>query len=122
MTDGIHRRFGMDDLMQIPRKRLFRLLLVAALFSPAGMGTAFADSSTIRIEHGNAYGAIVTREAGVTVFRALPPTKRVIVNPGGQTPLSFSLNEMQVTEQTTVNNNFAAPLLPNWSQSRYRRY
>lgn len=112
----------MDDQTRILRKKLVRLLLVAALFSPAGTGAAFADSGTIRIEHGNAYGAIVTREAGVTVFRALPPTKRVIVNPGGQTPLSLSLNEMRVTEQTTVNNYFGAPQRTNWRRSRYRRY
>lgn len=112
----------MDDQTLKFRKKLVRLVLVTALCSPALTGAAFADGETIRIEHGNAYGAIVTREAGVTVFRALPPTRRVIVNPGGQTPLSFSLNEMQVTEQTTVNNNFGVPQRTNWRQSRYRRY
>jgi hypothetical protein len=37
----------------------------------------------------------VTLEEGVRVFRPLPPHDRVIINPGGQTPLSLGYYESQ---------------------------
>ena len=65
---------------------------------------AFAqDASTTRIETGNVYGASVSYEAGVRVFRVLPPVRRVIINPGGETPLAFRFDETRIYEQRTVN-------------------
>ncbi|MDN3720744.1 hypothetical protein QW131_19615 [Roseibium salinum] len=47
--------------------------------------------------HDEPYGAIVTKEAGVLVFRGLPPTRKVIVNPGGKTPLELKQTEVNET-------------------------
>jgi hypothetical protein len=46
-----------------------------------------------RIETKPFYGATVTIEEGVRVFRPLPPTSHMIINPGGKTPVSLSINE-----------------------------
>ena len=59
-------------------------LLIAAASAHA------EDSSTTRILPYNVYGATVTVEQGVRVFRPLPPEGHVIVNPGGRTPLSLN--------------------------------
>lgn len=56
-------------------------------------------AGTTRIETRPFYGAVVTIEEGVRVFRPLPPTERVIVNPGGRTPLSLGFNETYVNER-----------------------
>jgi hypothetical protein len=48
---------------------------------------------TDRIETRPVYGATVTLEAGVRVFRPLPPHDRVIINPGGKTPLYIGIGE-----------------------------
>jgi len=44
-------------------------------------------ATTTRIETEPVYGATVTFESGVRVFRPIPPTQHMIINPGGQTPL-----------------------------------
>jgi hypothetical protein len=59
---------------------------------------ALAEARTTRIETRPFYGATVTLEEGVRVFRPLPRHDRVIINPGGKTPLSLEFNES--------NNNF----------------
>ena len=48
---------------------------------------------TTRIETRPFYGATVTLEEGVRVFRPLPRHDRVIINPGGKTPLSLGFGE-----------------------------
>lgn len=75
--------------------RVVGLCLVA--FWSAGTSAAQAQSSTIRIEPRAVYGATVTLEEGVRVFRALPADRQVIVNPNG-TPLNLNLSETNVTE------------------------
>ena len=72
-----------------------RILTVGIL---AGVGIASSSlpgiaQSTTRIETRPFYGATVTNEAGVRVFRPLPPHDRVIINPGGQTPLHLYIGE-----------------------------
>ncbi|MXN63799.1 hypothetical protein GR183_02685 [Stappia sp. GBMRC 2046] len=84
--------------------------LAVAVFASA---PAFADSSTFRIETEPHRGAVVTIEAGVRVFRGMPPVERVVVNPGGQTPLALEL------KQTTVNENRNSY---NYHDHRYNRY
>ena len=74
-------------------------LAAGALFAPAA---AFAQSpSTTRIETRPFYGATVTLEEGVRVFRPLPPHGRIIINPGGATPLNLSYEENR-----TVSHNY----------------
>jgi hypothetical protein len=60
-----------------------------AMAAPA----AASDAVTTRIETRPFYGATVTLEEGVRVFRPLPRTDRVIINPGGQTPVSLGYSE-----------------------------
>ena len=52
-----------------------------------------AEAGTVRIEPRPFYGATVTLEEGVRVFRPLPPHERVIINPGSKTPLSLGIYE-----------------------------
>ena len=74
-------------------------LLVGVLVAPAA---AVAQSpTTTRIETRPFYGATVTLEEGVRVFRPLPPHGRVIINPGGATPLNLSYEESR-----TVSHNY----------------
>jgi hypothetical protein len=54
---------------------------------------ARAEARTVRIEPRPFYGATVTLEEGVRVFRPLPPHERVIINPGSKTPLSLGIYE-----------------------------
>ena len=66
--------------------------LFAGAVLAAGSLPASAQS-TVRIEPRPFYGATVTMEEGVRVFRPLPRHDRVIINPGGQTPLSLGFVE-----------------------------
>ncbi len=72
-------------------RNAFALAIVAAMLAPTA---ALAQSpTTTRIETRPFYGATVTLEEGVRVFRPLPPHERVIINPGGATPLSLGFEE-----------------------------
>ncbi len=84
--------------------------IAISLFSLAGAtviasASASAQSYTTRIETRPFYGAVVTLEEGVRVFRPLPPERQVIINPGGQTPLSLGFNETNVYEHRNVYNH-----------------
>lgn len=74
---------------------LVRAAMVAAAASVALWNVpGFAeDAHTTRIEPKPVYGASVTIEEGVRVFRPLPSEQRVVVNPGGMAPLSFNTYE-----------------------------
>ncbi|WP_192913726.1 hypothetical protein [Roseibium sediminis] len=79
---------------------MFKIAGAAFLMAGTLAGGAVAqDQGTTRIIHSEPYGAVVTSESGVLVFRALPATERVIVNPDGKTPLTF--NTTQVNEVNT---------------------
>ena len=73
--------------------------LIAAGVAFAISGAALAGE-TIRIEPRPFYGAAVTIEEGVRVFRPLPPTSKVIINPDGETPLSLGFNETTVNQKS----------------------
>jgi hypothetical protein len=73
-------------------------LAAGSLLAPAA---AVAEPVTTRIETRPFYGATVTLEEGVRVFRPLPPHDRVIINPGGRTPLNLSYEE-----QRSVSHNY----------------
>jgi hypothetical protein len=66
------------------------LLAATTVLSTAA---ARAEARTVRIEPRPFYGATVTLEEGVRVFRPLPPHDRVIINPGSKTPLSLGIYE-----------------------------
>lgn len=59
-----------------------------------GLGLCFAatsgeaqDAATTRIEPRPVYGATITVERGVRVFRPLPAVRNVIINPGLAAPV-----------------------------------
>ncbi|WP_334146377.1 hypothetical protein [Hyphomicrobium sp.] len=54
---------------------------------------AAEEPTTTRILPYNIYGATVTVEHGVRVFRPLPADGHVIVNPGNRTPMSLNVFE-----------------------------
>ena len=76
--------------------------VLAALFIPTAAAAQYyaMDGGTTRIEPRPCYGASVSIEAGVRVFRPMPSTNRVIVNPNGATPLSLGFNETNVYERS----------------------
>lgn len=77
-----------------------RLPLAAFALAAAAALCPAAAQSTIRIEPRPFYGATVTLEEGVRVFRPLPPHKYVIINPGNRTPLNLSLYEERTSYNT----------------------
>ena len=78
------------------------LLAAGALIAP---GRTASAAETVRIETRPFYGATVTLEAGVRVFRPLPADRRVIINPHGRTPLSLSFEDNR-TESRNYNYNY----------------
>ncbi len=68
-------------------------LLSLAAVVVAAVPVAAQEATTTRIEPRVFYGATVTLEEGVRVFRALPPHKHVIINPDSKAPVSLSYNE-----------------------------
>ena len=65
-----------------------RFLAVLALVTTASGALA---QQTTRIETRPYYGAVVTIEHGVRVYRPVPPTTHLIVNPDGATPLEINI-------------------------------
>lgn len=73
---------------------MIRVSAVCAAALVLSVASAHAqDARTTRIITTPAYGATVSVEHGVRVYRPLPPEQHVIVNPGGRTPLSLHTYE-----------------------------
>lgn len=83
---------------------MFRVLTasVAALFMGVAAAHAGSDASTTRVVPGHVYGATVTIEEGVRVFRPIPSDRHVIVNPTGNTDIEVELNDYSVTAPGTI--------------------
>jgi hypothetical protein len=75
-----------------PMRNAFAFAVIAAA-SLAPAAALAQSATTTRIETRPFYGATVTLEEGVRVFRPLPPHERVIINPNGATPLSLGFEE-----------------------------
>lgn len=73
-----------------------RRLLLAATVAASAAAPAFAGSEggavTTRIETRPYYGAVVTVEQGVRVWRPLPPHDRIIINPDGKASVSIDID------------------------------
>jgi len=72
-----------------------RRLLLAGIFAAAAVAPAFAGSGgavTTRIETRPYYGAVVTVENGVRVWRPLPPHDRIIINPEGKASVNIDID------------------------------
>jgi len=87
-------------MSRFTRTSLCAFLAAAVAVPPMA---AAAESSTIRIEPRPYYGATVTIEHGVRVYRPLPTIKQVIINPN-QTPLNLGFTE--VIEHRQSNNYY----------------
>ena len=84
--------------------RPIRLVLLAAAAALLPTAALAGQASTTRIETRPFYGATVTLEEGVRVFRPLPYHSKVIINPGGKTPLTLGFEENKtVTSSTNPN-------------------
>jgi hypothetical protein len=70
-----------------------RTFAALAVVASVGAGSPVAAQVTTRIETRPVYGAVVTLEHGVRVYRPLPPHDRVIINPGGRTPVVVNAGE-----------------------------
>jgi hypothetical protein len=77
-----------------------RVAVALILFLGAGMvQVALAEEAhTTRIETRPYYGAVVTIENGVRVWRPVPPTTHMIINPDGLTPLAIGVNGAAVVQ------------------------
>lgn len=75
------------------------LVMASGLLSGVTIAVA-GDASTVRIEPRPFYGATITLEAGVRVFRPLPAPKYVVINPDNKTPLALSLSEVNETRHS----------------------
>ena len=80
---------------------LKRTLLAASALALTPAAVA-AEATTTRIETHAYYGATVTIEQGVRVFRPLPPHSKIIINPGGTTPINLGIEE----NRSTSHNHF----------------
>ena len=87
-------------------RKLFRPVVAAAAVALFVLPARADDSYTTRIEPRNVYGATVTIEEGVRVFRPLPTERQVFVNPGGMTPLYLEFDETRVRQESSSTNNF----------------
>jgi len=69
-------------------------LVLGCLALGSASASAQEQAATIRVEPHGYYGAVVTVEAGVRVFRPLPPHRLVVMSPEG-TPVNLSINETE---------------------------
>lgn len=92
-------------------RQVIALALAASSFTLSIEAQA-GDAYTTRIEPQAFYGATVTIEHGVRVFRPLPTTRHVVVNPGGLTPLHLGYEDVRVSQESrnyNYNYNTYAP-------------
>jgi protein-L-isoaspartate O-methyltransferase len=71
--------------------RFVKLTVLAAALSTVAAVAASAEAVTTRIETRPYYGATVTIEQGVRVWRPLPPHDRIIINPGAKASVNFDI-------------------------------
>lgn len=73
---------------------MFRALATAsAALALSAVAHAGNDARTTRVIPADVYGATVTVEEGVRVFRPLPSDRHVIVNPSGDTDIEVKVHE-----------------------------
>jgi hypothetical protein len=86
--------------------RVLHMVLLSSVAALLPVSASASEATTTRIETRPFYGATVTLEAGVRVFRPLPPHSKVIINPGGKTPVNLGFEENRwVSHNTNTNYN-----------------
>jgi hypothetical protein len=91
------------DLVSM-RNLLKPFILIAAVMFAQTSAQA-GDAKTIRIEPRAFYGATVSLESGVRVFRPLPPPGYVIINPN-QTPVNISVQDVTKRVYSTSHHHY----------------
>jgi hypothetical protein len=91
------------DLVSM-RKLLKSFILIAAVVFTQS-GAQAGDAKTIRIEPRAFYGATVSLESGVRVFRPLPPPGYVIINPN-QTPVNINVEDVTKRIESTSHHHY----------------
>jgi hypothetical protein len=96
-----------------------RLTLTALLTLVASATSSLAgQATTTRIEPRPFYGATVTLEEGVRVFRPLPVTRHVVINPGNKASVSVNYNEER-TYNYSRSDNYDHSSGGNGGEGRY---
>ena len=84
----------------------FALPLAGLAVALIGATPAMAQDATVtRIEPRPFYGATITIEEGVRVFRPLPTHKSIIINPGHKTPLKVHVDNANGSSAPPIVNN-----------------
>ncbi len=79
------------------RRLFFSAIPALATLLPLAAASA-EGAQTVRIEPRPYYGAVVTIERGVRVWRPLPPTRHMIINPTNA-PVSVNITDIRETVQ-----------------------
>lgn len=86
-------------------RTLMTLALGLATLISAVAAAQAGDAKTIRIEPRAFYGATVSLESGVRVFRPLPAASHVIINPN-RTPLRLTIKDVTKRVTSTSHHHF----------------
>lgn len=98
-----------------------RLIAVAALLT-APVALPASASELIRIEPRPYYGAVVSIESGVRVFRGLPTQSLMIINPDNKTPVSLNFTRsIEHKAADTSSNNGGGSSNDNNGSGNYGR-
>ncbi|MGI9425331.1 MAG: hypothetical protein ACR2PA_19215 [Hyphomicrobiaceae bacterium] len=81
-----------------------RSLIALCAVALGATAVAAQDGRVTRIEPRPFYGAIVSVEEGVRVFRPLPPHKTIIIDPGQKTPVNLKFVNAE-RSSPAINNN-----------------
>ncbi len=68
-------------------------------------GARASDAKTIRVEPRAFYGATITLESGVRVFRPLPSASHVIINPN-KTPVNINVEDVTKRIESTSHHHY----------------
>ena len=79
--------------------------IVAGAAAISVFAAAASAQSVTRIEPRAYYGATISIEEGVRVFRPLPKHSNIIINPGHRTPLTLRVGGDGKAMPVTTNNN-----------------
>lgn len=84
---------------------VFKSFLFAIAILVASAGAQAGDAKTIRIEPRAFYGATISLESGVRVFRPLPSASHVIINPN-KTPVNINVEDVTKRIESTSHHHY----------------
>ena len=78
-------------------RAILAALTAAVILAP--VAALAGGAQTTRIETRPFYGATVTIEEGVRVFRPLPPHRHIIINPHGQAAVNLTIEDRKIVKR-----------------------